>query len=88
MTKKVLPGQADQATAAENSITDPNATMVLTEIQGRENACPLSEQPTQACVDTIRAIAHSKWEAAGCPAGNGVEFWLEAERELQGEHWA
>ena len=31
--------------------------------------------------DKIRSRAYEKWEAAGCPTGDGVDFWLEAERE-------
>lgn len=31
----------------------------------------------------IRAAAYQKWEAAGCPCGDGVEFWLQAEAELK-----
>jgi hypothetical protein len=30
----------------------------------------------------IRKIAYSKWEKAGWPAGDGMNFWLEAEQEL------
>ncbi|MGO8746426.1 MAG: DUF2934 domain-containing protein [Thermoguttaceae bacterium] len=30
----------------------------------------------------IRLCAYRKWEAAGKPAGDGVQFWLEAEQEL------
>jgi hypothetical protein len=30
----------------------------------------------------IRLRAYAKWEAAGRPDGDGVHFWLEAEREL------
>jgi hypothetical protein len=33
----------------------------------------------EACV---RLRAYQKWEAAGKPDGDGVNFWLEAEREL------
>jgi hypothetical protein len=33
----------------------------------------------------IRVRAYSKWVAAGRPQGDGVAFWLEAERELRGE---
>jgi hypothetical protein len=33
--------------------------------------------------DDIRVRAYEKWEAAGCPGGDGVAFWLEAERELR-----
>ncbi len=27
--------------------------------------------------DRIREAAYSKWEAAGCPCCDGVEFWLD-----------
>ena len=37
--------------------------------------------PTQ---EQVRELAYRKWEAAGRPAGDGVGFWLEAERELNG----
>jgi hypothetical protein len=30
----------------------------------------------------IRLRANRKWEAAGKPAGDGIQFWLEAEQEL------
>lgn len=30
----------------------------------------------------IREIAYSKWEQAGGPIGDGLNFWLEAEQEL------
>ncbi|RMF42129.1 MAG: DUF2934 domain-containing protein [Planctomycetota bacterium] len=32
--------------------------------------------------DVVRELAYFKWEAAGCPCGDGVEFWLAAEAEL------
>lgn len=32
--------------------------------------------------EDIRLRAYQKWEQAGMPAGDGVSFWLEAEREL------
>ena len=38
--------------------------------------------PPAVCCETIREAAYYKWEAAGCPCGDGVEFWLEAEAEL------
>jgi hypothetical protein len=34
----------------------------------------------------VRARAYRHWEAAGRPAGDGVEFWLAAERELSSGH--
>ncbi len=33
--------------------------------------------------DAIRLSAYLKWVTAGRPAGDGVNFWLDAERELQ-----
>jgi hypothetical protein len=46
---------------------------------------PSNPQFTDAHQEAIRLLAHGKWEAAGCPAGDGVDFWLEAEREVNAE---
>lgn len=32
--------------------------------------------------EQVRLLAYLKWEAAGCPFGDGIGFWLEAEEEL------
>jgi len=32
--------------------------------------------------ESVRVSAYLKWEAAGRPEGDGVHFWLAAEREL------
>ena len=32
--------------------------------------------------EVIRLCAYRKWETAGKPGGDGVDFWMEAEREL------
>jgi hypothetical protein len=32
--------------------------------------------------DAIRHRAYQLWEAAGRPEGDGVRFWVEAEREM------
>lgn len=34
----------------------------------------------------IQEIAYSKWEKAGWPAGDGFEFWLDAEQEFLLHH--
>ena len=52
---------------------------------GRETP-PLKGEPTvidRVREESIRELAYAKWEAAGRPAGDGVQFWLEAERELR-----
>lgn len=36
--------------------------------------------------EDIRMAAYLKWEAAGKPEGDGVQFWSEAEQELQTHH--
>lgn len=41
--------------------------------------------PDAAACEEIRDRAYYKWEAAGCPCCDGVEFWLEAEAELNGQ---
>jgi hypothetical protein len=30
----------------------------------------------------IRELAYYKWEQAGCPEGDGLSFWIEAEKEV------
>jgi hypothetical protein len=32
--------------------------------------------------EAVRVHAYQKWEAAGKPNGDGVNFWLEAEQEV------
>lgn len=44
-----------------------------------EAACTGTTKP---CEESIRQRAYEQWQAAGCPEGDGVEFWLEAEREV------
>lgn len=48
---------------------------------------PEAATPTTRAVtdDEVRTAAYHRWEAAGRPHGDGVEFWLAAERELRGE---
>jgi len=41
---------------------------------------PLDTEETR---ETIRKNAYYKWQSAGSPAGNGENFWLEAEREVR-----
>lgn len=45
-------------------------------------------KPVDAFDARIRELAHHKWEAAGCPPGDGFDFWLEAEREINANHSA
>lgn len=40
------------------------------------------EQCRDGCEEEIRDLAYQKWEDAGCPSGDGFDFWIEAEREV------
>ena len=44
--------------------------------------CQTPQQIMDACEEEIRDLAYAKWEAAGCPSGDGFDFWLEAEQEV------
>ena len=85
MTKTTVKDQTGQATWADDSVADPSATVTLTGEHGPAATCLSNQQPADDCEETIRAVAYGKWEAAGCPAGDGFDFWLEAEREVIAE---
>ena len=42
------------------------------------------QQMQDAYEEAIRELAYHKWEAASCPAGDGLAFWLDAEQEVMG----
>ena len=52
----------------------------------KADVVPAAGSPVQdgrvVAEEEIRRCAYQKWEAAGNPDGNGVDFWCEAEREL------
>jgi hypothetical protein len=48
--------------------------------QGTIAPAPPVRKPPSA--DEIRVRAYTKWAAAGKPPGDGVKFWLQAERDL------
>jgi len=64
---------AKRVPVSPTSETKPAVASVLAEPS--PNCQPASEE-------AIRLCAYRKWETAGKPVGNSVNFWLEAEREL------
>lgn len=44
-----------------------------------EGEQPCDDRPMTE--EAIRLCAYRKWESAGKPSGDGVEFWLAAEHE-------
>lgn len=67
------------------------ATATKTEV----SACTLAESATMCgsksnlsacsklCEDQVRERAYQLWQEAGSPEGDGVQFWLDAEEQLQ-----
>jgi ribosome-associated translation inhibitor RaiA len=51
-------------------------------IEAAEKATSPPIPPRLPSETAIRELAYARWEAAGRPEGDGVYFWLEAEREL------
>lgn len=81
--------KAQSATSGNVSAADPRAAVAFAANPGQETACStqMEEQGCQECPSdefnmAIRELAYYKWEAAGFPAGDGLNFWLEAEREI------
>lgn len=73
--------------------TESTKTDKTCKIQGQKaqlsaaSACEQEQTscPEQVCCEKIRERAYYKWEQAGYPEGDGSNFWLEAEAELQAE---
>lgn len=51
-------------------------------IEASEEMAELSNPSRLPSETAVRERAYARWEAAGRPEGDGVIFWLEAEREL------
>ncbi len=85
MSKTNLKDNKSQATPADVSFADPTITVLLDSEHECVGASPPNEQRTDAHQEAIRLLAYEKWEAAGCPAGDGVDFWLQAEQEVNAE---
>ncbi|MBL8817311.1 MAG: DUF2934 domain-containing protein [Planctomyces sp.] len=61
-----------------------SATAMTTEQEQVTECLPAAETASDDFDMAIRELAYFKWESAGFPDGDGLEFWLEAERELKG----
>lgn len=58
-------------------------TVALPQKKTKDMGVPQQPPSSPAvCCEKTREAAYYKWEAAGCPCGDGVEFWLQAEAEL------
>ena len=69
------------ATPAHSNPTGPTTTLTPGVTAGDKAS---NSRPVTA--DDVRLCAYRKWDSAGKPPGDGVQFWLEAEQEVtQGE---
>ena len=44
---------------------------------------PADPAPGRPSDDDIRTLAYFRWEQAGCPDGDGCEFWYSAENAVR-----
>jgi hypothetical protein len=73
--------QAERYRQLRRQISDPAAVQAICDLAGQFEV-------TAAELETrhhIRERAHEIWIERGRPDGRDVEFWLTAERELDGE---
>lgn len=57
----------------QGSLNDkPNVRKILARIK---------EEYAKENMEILQTAAYFKWEKAGCPEGQDVKFWLEAEQE-------
>ncbi len=66
----------DKHATQENAAPSTSAIAAVARSQSNPIAKSISDED-------IRLCAYQKWEAAGKPTGDGVQFWLEAEQSLQ-----
>lgn len=83
-TKKGHQGHTDSANSGAAAQRQANTVFALTTTQNQQaESGECREQSIDDFDMAIRELAYLKWEAAGFPAGDGFDFWLEAERELK-----
>lgn len=41
----------------------------------------LTPQKLESCKEAVHRMAYFNWLNAGCPSGNQLEFWVQAEQE-------
>ena len=79
MTSAAPGDHRDRTTSWEFATSESLSPLAPNEIQGNQSG---QEHDFDAMEEAIRVLAYFKWEAAGSPEGDGVDYWLEAEREI------
>ena len=83
MTKTRRETNANPSTFKD--VVVPATTMLLSDILHRDESDPPKHPPWEGQGEAIRVLAYQTWEAAGCPEGDGKEFWPDAEQEVKVE---
>ncbi|QDU60938.1 hypothetical protein Pan216_17910 [Planctomycetes bacterium Pan216] len=74
---------AEATPRSQASIQTPHAEEVIdTPPPMPEEVLSRDRAATHSVREQIEALAYAKWCDAGCPPGDGAEFWLAAEREV------
>ena len=63
------------------TVTNDVADEILLNVWDKEDNNTFSIN-MNAVMEEIHKHAYYKWEAAGCPIGQSLCFWLEAEEEI------
>jgi hypothetical protein len=83
-TKKEQKVQPNGTNSGDIAATEASTTLALTAEQPHQIVCqPCPGNSNDEFDMAIRELAYLKWEAAGFPEGDGIDFWLDAEREVK-----
>jgi len=75
--------QTNENPSTSEDLVVSSTTMLLSDILNRDESARPKQPPWEGQDEAIRVLAYQKWEAAGCPEGDGTEFWLDAEQEVK-----
>ena len=65
--------------AALTQVINKQVTTAQPQTAAKESPCAAAPTP---CEEKIRELAYRKWQIAGRPEDDGIDFWLQAERDL------
>ena len=65
-----------RATLAQSDATGPTTATPTASAGDKDHNARL------VTAEDVRLCAYQRWESAGKPTGDGIQFWLEAEQEL------
>ena len=67
---------------AKEPVLKKQQSQSQSQIQLKPPAPERLAESTDGHEEEIRPLAYRKWEEAGRPEGDGVEFWLVAEKKI------